>query len=107
MAVAVISAPRKVRASKAWKVSKYAVQPVTIRYPDGRVIVQSVEPIRKPRKVRKVRKAKPRRGAGALKTRAITTTTLSARERREREWEILNSVSSDNLIMVDGELMLK
>lgn len=106
MAVAVITAPRKVRASRAWKVSKYAVQPVTIRYPDGRVIVQSVEPIRKPRKARKVRKAKPTRSAGALKGRA-TTNTLSTRERREQEWAIVNSVANDNLVMVDGELVLR
>ena len=39
MTIAVIRAPRDVRASRAWKVGHYAVQPVTIRYPDGSVKV--------------------------------------------------------------------
>lgn len=95
---------RQGRYALAGSGKRYAPAPVTILYPDGRKVVQVQERKHKPKSKRS--KSKSKRVAGAIRTQP-TTTRLTASERRAQEWAILNSVASDNLIMVDGELVLR
>lgn len=91
--MAVLHAPRDIRATRAWKVGHYAVQPVTIRYPDGRVVVVTQEPIRPPR--RKSRKAsKARSKARVARVTGVTPIRLTRSERIAMEWEIFNKVDN-------------
>lgn len=77
---------RTYRATKAWKVSRHAIQPVTTRYPDGRVVVSNPEPIKRKRKQR----AKPVRVAKVVTTApSVVATGLSRSERIAKEYEIL------------------
>lgn len=93
---------RQGRYALAGSGKRYAPAPVTITYPDGRVVVQVQERKHKPKSKRNKRE----RVAGAIRTQT-TTTRLTASERRAQEWAILNSVANDNLVMVDGELVLR
>ena len=93
MTIAVIRAPRDVRASRAWKVGHYAVQPVTIRYPDGSVKVVHQEQAKPAPKRRKSRKVKSK--ARAVRVVGTTPTRLTDSERIAREWEIFNALSND------------
>lgn len=76
---------RTYRATRAWKVSRYAVQPVTTRYPDGRVVVSNPEPIKRKRKQR----TKPVRVAKVV-TPSVVASGLSRSERIAKEYEILS-----------------
>lgn len=82
---------RTYRATKAWKVSRHAIQPVTTRYPDGRVVVSNPEPIKRKRKQR----SKPVRVAKVVTTApSVVTSGLSRSERIAREYEILSKFDS-------------
>lgn len=75
---------RTYRATKAWKVSRHAIQPVTTRYPDGRVVVSNPEPIKRKRKQR----SKPVRVAKVVAP-SVVASGLSRSERIAKEYEIL------------------
>lgn len=80
---------RTYRVTKAWKVSHHAIQPVTTRYPDGRVVVSNPEPIKRKRKQR----TKPVRKAQAI-TPSVVATGLTREERIAKEYEILSRFDS-------------
>jgi len=85
--VNVITAPRNVRVTRAWKVSRYPIFPVTITRPDGSVETVWQEQPKAP----KVRKAK----AKVAKVRVVGTSRANDSERIAREWEILSAISNE------------